>query len=185
MKKIAFTFLFILGSTIISCIREKCPYVEPYFQITSLTSSNLKFTNEGLNPWIALLENDTIQWENYFIRAGFISDYIASSSNNDLSFSGSSLFALSCDEPRDSGSKIGVKNVHIVTLSNYDSLYSKNDTIDSIVRLNTGHIRLTTFQPLFQLMKILNKIKPIFKNNSLNLSWFHHRIVHFKSHNSK
>ena len=127
MKKIGFIFLLSFSSVIISC--WPCRDIEPHFQINSMKSINLKN-----NITTELSNNDTVYWEDYFIRISFDVDYITSLQNKRY-YSSNSLFALSCEDPGYEGSKVGVKNIEVIALNHYNSNFLKNDTINPIVRI--------------------------------------------------
>lgn len=159
MKKSILMFLFVIGLTIISCYKEKCSYVEPYFQIKGLKSYNLRFTNEGTNPYIGITKNDTISWENYFNRISFESNYIATNSSNKLSLFGNSLSALDCNGEGYKGTKVGVKDMHIITLYNYNAQYQENDTIDSIIELNYWTSFISDYSKFFPIDEYIDQNK--------------------------
>ena len=135
MKKIILTFFFVIGLTIVSCIRERCPPIPSHFKITGLTTWSLKYADDG-SEWVNIMEGDTVKWDFYINRIGFEAEYFASVLTKSYSPFGNSLYALSCSEHGYKGSKVGVKNIHVITLNNYDSVYTKNDTINDIIRLN-------------------------------------------------
>ena len=58
LLKLAITAGLIFSSIIMSCVTEKCPPVLPYFEVSGLESTNLRFTFEGGNPWETVVEND-------------------------------------------------------------------------------------------------------------------------------
>jgi hypothetical protein len=86
---------FIFGFCIISCVEDDpygdCGYIPPHFEILGIESFNRRLTDTYTNPWEAIDENESISWDNFFVRFGFEMNYIASNS----SF-GSSLMALTC-----------------------------------------------------------------------------------------
>lgn len=121
----------------VSCLNQgSCPPGKPYFRIKSLSSYSLKFTNSGSNPWIEIDSTDTIKWDNYFVRIGLNAEYYANKINVNFSNDRNALFALSCDEPGYKGSKIGVKNIQVITLNDYNEKFKKNDTVNEMILLN-------------------------------------------------
>jgi len=167
MKETILILLFTIGLTLISC--EKCPDVNPFFQINSLNSLNLEFTNEGSNPWIALAENDTVPWENYFNRVSFNCDYIAT---NRKSYYCNALYALSCHSEGYDGSKIGVQDIHFITLFDYNSQFAENDTIDSIVNVNDWTYSISDFSGFISIDDYVEQ-----NQNSIQNQYFEFKIL--------
>jgi len=132
-SKVLFIFTFcLLGSTIVSCIYGTCDPVPPHFEIKGLESYNMRFNNSGTNPWVTLQEDESVSWNNFFVRFEFEVNYIA---NKSLSFGGT-LMALSCGEPGEAGDKIGVDTVIVRTVCDYNENYQAGSNINEIILTN-------------------------------------------------
>lgn len=134
-------FFLLINSSIISCFHGSCDPAPPHFEITGLEGYNMRFTNTGLNPWEPIEKNDTIDWENFFIRFGFHVNYIAESHFEP----NGSLMALSCDPAGYAGDKIGVDTLIIRTVYDYNNNFSAGDIINPIILTNDWTFRVDDF----------------------------------------
>ena len=109
---------------------EECGHVPSNFKVKGLTSLNLRFTNEGSNPWEITQEDSILNWNNYFIRFRFETEYF------DLESSSNARIALSCFLPGNSGDTVGVDTIYFISVSDYNEKYKSNDTINDIILTN-------------------------------------------------
>lgn len=115
-----------------SCFVGACP--DPtFFEITDISSINLRFSNKRPRPWITLDENAQVKWDEYFIRFYFEVNYVAQLSKRSF---GGTLQALDCGGAGSNGSKVGVREIYLRTLLDYNETFSSGDTINEVILSN-------------------------------------------------
>lgn len=97
-----------------------------------ITGFNPKNTN--LVTLMFLNANDSISWHEYGINLNFKIDYVAENQKPNLDFQLFNKAYAKCvlPNPGHLGSKEKITKLHVITLMDYDSTYSANDTIDGI-----------------------------------------------------
>jgi hypothetical protein len=151
---VAISILLIIGPTACFFI-EECPKALPYFEIQGLRISNATFTGQGLNPWRLAENNESIKYDSFFMKVSFERTYYSNLSSS----SGQYLYALSCVENGDLGSQVGVDTIYLVTLQDYNSQYSQNDTLNNIVSTNDWTYRVDDFTNFFSLTNYIEANK--------------------------
>jgi hypothetical protein len=128
-------FLLLSSSNILlSCLTGggDCEPVPEFFQIKGISTDNYKFKNEGLERWEMIENNSVIPWDSLFVRFSLKTEYISMSRPN---YYPGGLLALSCVDPGHGGDKIGIDTLYFISLNDYNSNYSSNDTINDIIEL--------------------------------------------------
>jgi hypothetical protein len=151
---VAISILLIIGPT--ACyFFEDCPKASPYFDIQGLRTSNLTFTGQGTNPWRLVKNNESIKYDSFFMRVGFEKTYYSNLSSP----SGQYLYATSCEENGYLGSQIGVDTIYLVTLQDYNTQYSQNDTLNNIILTNYWTFIEDDFNNFFPLKNYIQENK--------------------------
>ncbi|MEQ8807709.1 MAG: hypothetical protein RIG68_08830 [Imperialibacter sp.] len=134
VTKTVLIIFFMMGASIVSCLNRNgsCDPVPPHFRINDIGSTNMMLINSQPNPWRRIAENEKAPWAGFFIRFNFEVEYIAATSSN----YGQSAMALSCIEQGYAGDKVGVDNVIVQTIYDYNDNYVAGDTINEIVLTN-------------------------------------------------
>jgi hypothetical protein len=181
MKKTTFTLILFFGTLLVSCFeKQECPSVKPYFKIKAMVPYNLGFLNSGPNQWAVLNEQDSIAWDKYFVRVGFEADYVAGNVPSSRFTGGQSLFALDCNVNGYKGSGVGVKRIDFIALSDYNTNYAKNDTLNDVVKMYDWTFSvndLPLYYPIQDFVKMYS--------NNLYRQNFEFRITEPPSENSK
>lgn len=161
----ALTLLLMIGPT--SCwFFERCPPTEyHYYKIHGLDIQNFEFTGEGGYPLRRIQSEDTIKWENYFMKIGFYKT-IAS---NVIHGGGQNLFALSCDDVYWLGSAVGIDTLYLVTQQDYNGQYLKNDTLNQIIELNYRTIDQNSFDSFLPLSTFIQENNDYIKGEELEI----------------
>lgn len=142
--------LFFIGP--IGC--ENCSDHPEYFDIQGIRISNAKFTGEGTNPWTIIDNNESIEWNRFFMRVGFEKSYYHASDNA----GGSNLYA-DCLSKGFLGSEIGVDTFYLVTITNYNYNYSANDTLNNAILINNWTGRPEDFNNFFSVSDYIEQNK--------------------------
>ena len=131
------------GIVINSCKKEIV--TPPYFEIEGINTYCLKFTNEGLNPWLPLKDSDTLSWNNYFARYEFDVSYVSTLKQ-------APNLSLKKDYPvlpGYLGSKIGVDTIYFTTIHDYNGTYLAGDTINNIVLMSDWTYTIESFSKFY------------------------------------
>ncbi len=128
MKRVALISFFIMINIIIAC-KVECPPDRPYFTIAGFMVTNQEriMGSDGWVSHIAQSPADTIDQNLHFLIIRTAGDYVANTTYN----TGGALMARNDCEVQlgTAGSKHGLKNIHIITLNDYNGNYQANDTI--------------------------------------------------------
>ena len=152
---VATSILLIIGPTACFFFDDDCPKASPYFEIQGLSTYNLTFTGPGTNPWRLVENNESIKYDSFFMRIGFEKSYYS----NLNSRSGQYLYATSCEESGYLGSQIGVDTIYLVTLQDYNTQYSQNDTLNNIILTNYWTFVDDDFNNFFPLKNYIEENK--------------------------
>lgn len=131
MKRVALISFFIMINIIIAC-KVECPPDRPYFTIAGFLVTNQERIM-GSNGWVSQIaqsHTDTLNQDLHFVIIRTAGDYVANTTYN----SGGTLMARNDCEVQlgTAGSKHGLKNIHIITLNDFNATYQANDTITDI-----------------------------------------------------
>ncbi|MEP0365823.1 MAG: hypothetical protein ABJN36_10080 [Cyclobacteriaceae bacterium] len=129
LSKSILLMLFLIGSTVMSCIYGECDPVPGYFKITGINSVNMRLTSDQDQPIDPIREDGMVDWENYLIQYEFSTELIAKTENR----FGSTLMATSCNRPGSEGDKIGLDTLYLTAGSDYNAEFKQGDTLNSIV----------------------------------------------------
>lgn len=150
----AISVLIIIAPT--SCFFfEDCPKPAPYFNINGLHISNLAFENQGIYAEYVYDTNESIRWDNYFMRIGFEKTFYSELKTS----GGQNLYALSCTEPGYLGSKFGVDTIYLISLHDYNDRYHENDTLNEIISINHDTYKLDQLVDFFSLPTYIQQNK--------------------------
>ncbi|MGK7392275.1 MAG: hypothetical protein ACNS60_18120 [Candidatus Cyclobacteriaceae bacterium M2_1C_046] len=145
LKVVLITILVIFILPIISCINHCDNTTTPYFKIIDIVTYHTQYTGNDSEPWASVTENESVFWDQYYLRAAFEVDYHAYIKNS----AGANLYAESCIGPGEGGSKTGIDTLYVVTLRDYNESYLANDTINDIILVNnTYYFSTVDPQPL-------------------------------------
>ena len=135
-KKILFVLIIFFSSSVLaSCFFFEDCKVPRYFQINGLDSYIMRLTNEDNednNPWEVLPANESIDWDEFFIRFYFDVSYLSKSNVTQ----GGPFLLADCYEPGDFGAKTGIDTLYFITLSDYNQNFSEGDTLNQILLLH-------------------------------------------------
>jgi hypothetical protein len=158
------TLIIIIGPT--SCFFfESCPDVLPYFQIRGLDITNALYTGQGLNPWRIINSNETLKYDQYFMRIGFEKTFLS----QDRISGGQNLYALSCNENGYAGSKVGVDTIYLIAQQDYNSRYLKGDTLNQILLTNYWTYNKQDFDNFFPLTQYIQENKEMIQRDALEI----------------
>jgi hypothetical protein len=133
-RKILFTAFFLVGLTLISCLRlGDCPPIEgAYFNITGIGRLNHTDTTGQ-----SLADNFALEFEEYggldLEYAFFYYGLLEKSLNHHSEFG--QLYALSCFYDGELGSEEKYKSFNVITLYDFNSNYKQGDTINDLMSL--------------------------------------------------
>ena len=181
MKKTTFAVILFFGTLLVSCFKDQqCPTIKPYFRIKALVPYNLGFSNNGSNQWAVINEQDSIAWDAYFVRVGFESEYFAGEVPSSRFTGGQSLFALDCNVNGYKGSGVGVKRIDFIAMSDYNTNYAKNDTVNDMVKMNDWTVSVNDLPKYYSIQDFLTMY-----NSTIYRQNFEFRITEPPSENSK
>ncbi len=181
MKKTTFAVILFFGTLLVSCFKnQECPSVKPYFKIKSLVLHNVGFANDGLNSSVTLNDQDSTVWDKYFVRVGFLSEYVAGNEPPQRSTGGQELCALDCNVNGYKGSGVGVKRIDFIAMSDYNTNYAKNDTVNDMVKMNDWTVSVNDLPKYYSIQDFLTMY-----NSTIYRQNFEFRITEPPSENSK
>jgi hypothetical protein len=158
------SILLIIGPT--GCFWfEDCPDVHPYFSIQGLTISNVTFTEQPNNRLTLVEDNDTIQWDNFFMAIDFEKTFYSEFKTS----GGQNLYALSCSEDGDAGTKVGADTVYVVTMQHYNEQYHQLDTLNNMVLTNYRTIIKDDFNDYFSMATYIAESKDFVRRDGFQV----------------
>ena len=143
---------------------ENCPETPAYFSIKGLDIFNALFTGQGLNPWRGIQNNESIPWDNYFMRIDFEKTYYSENKKSN----GAVLYA-DCPVNGYLGSKIGIDTLYVVSLKDYNNQHERNDTINNIISVNDWIYNPEDFDKFYPITNYIEKNRANISNNVFEL----------------
>ena len=132
-SRIAIVMLLILGPTGCFLFEEECGKPSPYFAIQGMSISNATFTGQGPYRYRLAESGESIKYDSFLIKVSFEKTYYSRLNSTAGQYM---LYALSCQSPGYLGSQVGIDTMYIVSVHNYNSQYSQNDTLNNIILTN-------------------------------------------------
>jgi hypothetical protein len=105
-----------------------CGDVPSHFLVTSIRAENFFYPSGKTLPLQFVAAGTEVQWDHYILNVPFNVEFTAS-----VRGTGSALYATSCIDPGEDGAKTGIKEISVITLSDYNDNYHEGDNLSAIV----------------------------------------------------
>lgn len=143
INKLSLLLVAIFSSVIISCIQNncgddiECPEVLPHFSILNIEATNNTLNSNDENSDL-IPNGDSVTYNRFYITTTLNVEYHTHNITNGIG----TLMACSpapCLGNGHEGTKSGVKNITVVTLSNFNFNHFENDTINDIISISSDY----------------------------------------------